>query len=194
MRVSREQASENRERVLDVAAKLFRERGFSGVGVAELMKEAGLTHGGFYGQFESKEDLMAQASARASEGLLEWWRASAARSPDPLSALVASYVSVSHRDEPGGGCIVSALGAEAAREGPKVRRVVADAAKSLLETLAEVVPGKSKAEKRQRAEVTLASMVGAIVLARAVDDETLSKEILRAVKKAASPVPGAEEH
>jgi TetR/AcrR family transcriptional repressor of nem operon len=186
MRVSREQASENRERVLDVAAKLFRERGFNGVGVAELMKEAGLTHGGFYGQFESKEDLMAQASARASAGLLEWWRASAVRSPDPLSALVASYVSVSHRDEPGGGCIVSALGAEAVREGPKVRRVVADAARSLLETLAEVVPGKSKAEKRQRAEVTLASMVGAIVLARAVDDEALSKEILRAVKTAAS--------
>jgi TetR/AcrR family transcriptional repressor of nem operon len=186
MRVSREQASENRERVLDVAAKLFRERGFNGVGVAEVMKEAGLTHGGFYGQFESKEDLMAQASARASADLLEWWRASAGRSPDPLSALVASYVSVSHRDEPGGGCIVSALGAEAAREGPKVRRVVADAAKSLLETLAEAVPGKSKAEKRQRAEVTLASMVGAMVLARAVDDDALSKEILRAVTRAAS--------
>lgn len=193
MRVSREQASENRERVLDVAAKLFRERGFNGVGVAELMKEAGLTHGGFYGQFESKEDLMAQASARASAGVLERWRESAARSSDPLSALVASYVNVSHRDEPGGGCIVSALGAEAAREGPKVRQVVADAAKSLLETLAEVVPGKSKAEKRQRATVTLASMVGAIVLARAVDDETLSKEILRAVKKAASQA-GTEEH
>jgi TetR/AcrR family transcriptional repressor of nem operon len=186
MRVSREQASENRERVLDVAAKLFRERGFNGVGVAELMKEAGLTHGGFYGQFESKEDLMAQASARASAGLLEWWRESAARSPDPLSALVASYVSVSHRDEPGGGCIVSALGGEAVREGPKVRRVVSDAAKALLETLAEAVPGKSKVEKRQRAEVTLASMVGAIVLARAVDDEALSKEILRAVKTAAA--------
>jgi TetR/AcrR family transcriptional regulator, transcriptional repressor for nem operon len=194
MRVSREQASENRERVLDVAAKLFRERGFNGVGVAELMKAAGLTHGGFYGQFESKEELMAQASARASEGVLERWRESAAQSPDPLSALVAFYVSVSHRDEPGGGCIVSALGAEAAREGPKVRHVVANAAKSLLETLAGVVPGKSKAEKRQRAAVTLASMVGAIVLARAVDDEALSKEILRAVRKAASPEPGTYEH
>jgi TetR/AcrR family transcriptional repressor of nem operon len=186
MRVSREQASENRERVLDVAAKLFRERGFNGVGVAELMKEAGLTHGGFYGQFESKEDLMAQASGRASAAVMKRWRESAARSSHPLSALVGSYLSVSHRDEPGGGCIVAALGAEAPRESAKVRRVVADAAKSLLETLGEVVSGKSKAEKRQRAAVTLASMVGAIILARAVDDDVLSKEILRAVKRATS--------
>ncbi|MBT2300687.1 TetR family transcriptional regulator [Variovorax paradoxus] len=187
MRVSREQASENRERVLDTAAKLFRERGFGGVGVAELMKAAGLTHGGFYGQFESKEDLMAQACARASETMLKRWREAAARSPDdPLAALVASYVSASHRDEPGGGCIVPALGAEAVREGPKVRRVVAEGAKSLLETLVGVVPGKSRAEKRQRAAVTLASMVGAVVLARALDDDALSKEILRAVRTAAS--------
>jgi TetR/AcrR family transcriptional regulator, transcriptional repressor for nem operon len=195
MRVSREQASENRERVLDTAAKLFRERGFSGVGVAELMKAAGLTHGGFYGQFESKEDLMAQACARASETTLERWREAAARSPEnPLPALVASYVSASHRDEPGGGCVVSALGAEAAREGPKVRRVVADAAKSLLETLAGATPGKSKAEKRQRAAVTLASMVGAVVLARALDDDALSKEVLRAVRTAASQEPGPGPH
>jgi len=187
MRVSREQAAQNRERVLDAAAKLFRERGFGGVGVAELMKAAGLTHGAFYGQFESKDDLMAQACARAFEGSLERWRKAAARSPDdPLSAVVASYVSTLHRDQPGDGCVVAALGAEAAREGPALRRVITDGTRSLLDALSGLVPGESKAERRQRAAATLASMVGALVLARALDDEALSKDILRAVKVTAS--------
>lgn len=195
MRVTREQASQNRDRVLEAAAALFRERGFGGVGVVELMNAAGLTHGGFYGQFESKEDLKAQACEHASERTLEGWRQAALRRPeDPLGALVAAYVSTSHRDHPGSGCVVAALGAEAAREGQKVRRVVSDAANSLFETLVSVVPGRSRAEKRQRAAVTLASMVGAVVLARAIDDEKLSNEILRAVRNAMSQAaPAADE-
>src|SRR5678815_3029070 len=99
MRVSREQATQNRERVLDTAAKLFRERGFAGLGVADLMKAADLTHGAFYGQFESKEDLMVQACARAFEDSLEQWQAAAARSPDdPLAGVASSYLSRAHRD------------------------------------------------------------------------------------------------
>jgi TetR/AcrR family transcriptional repressor of nem operon len=187
MRVSREQAAENRERVLDAAATLFRERGFSGVGVAEVMHSAGLTHGAFYGQFESKEDLMKQACERAFESSLERWHKAVSRSPDdPLAAVVASYVSASHRDNPGRGCVVAALGAEAAREGPELRRVVTDGTRSLLDVLSSLAPGDSKAEKRQRAAGCLASMVGALVLARVVDDEALSKEVLRAVKSTAS--------
>jgi TetR/AcrR family transcriptional repressor of nem operon len=187
MRVTREQAAQNRERVLDAAAKLFRERGFSGVGVAELMQAAGLTHGAFYGQFESKEDLMAQACARAFEGSLERWRKAAARSPDdPLSAVVASYVTTAHRDEPGDGCVMAALGAEAAREGPAMRRVITEGTKSLLDVLSGLAPGQTKAEKRQRAAAILAGMVGALVLARALDDEAVSKEVLRAVRATAS--------
>ena len=187
MRVTREQADQNRERVLDAAAKLFRERGFSGIGVAELMKSAGLTHGGFYGQFESKEDLMAQACARAFEGSLDRWRDLAARSPEsPLPAVVKSYLSRAHRDQPGDGCVVAALGAEAAREGPALRRAVTDGTKALLEMLSELAPGKSKAARRQQAAATFASMVGAMVLARAVDDDALSKEILQAVRAATS--------
>src|SRR5213076_862901 len=118
-RVSREQAAQNRERVLDTAARLFRERGFNGVGVADLMKAAGLTHGAFYGQFESKEDLMAQACARAYEGVLEDWRTRVeSSSGNPLAEMLASYLSTAHRDRPGEGCVVAALGAEVAREGP----------------------------------------------------------------------------
>ena len=97
--------------------------------------------------------------------------------------MVASYLSSAHRDEPGSGCVVAALGAEAAREGPALRRVITEGTKSLLDTLTGLVPGgKSKAEKRQQAIATFAGMVGALVLARAVDDEALSKEILGAVK------------
>lgn len=185
MKVSREQAALNRERVLDTAAQLFRERGFHGVGVADLMKAAGLTHGAFYGQFSSKEDLMAQACARAYEDLAGHWRAAAERSPDkPLAAMVASYLSAAHRDAPGEGCVTAALGAEAAREGAGVRHAITEGTRAQLEALTALSPGASKAERRQRAVVTLAAMVGAMVLARASDDDALSREMLRAVKAA----------
>lgn len=183
MRVTREQAAENRERVLDAAARLFRERGFGGVGVAELMNEAGLTHGGFYGQFESKDELKAQVCERAAAQTVARWREAAEKHPDDaLASLVGMYVSASHRDNPGRGCLVAALAGDAIREGPEVRKAVSKAARTMFDTLADVVPGKSRAQKRQRAAVTLASMVGAIVLSRAIEEESLSDEILRAVK------------
>jgi TetR/AcrR family transcriptional regulator, transcriptional repressor for nem operon len=187
MRVTREQAAQNRERVLDTASKLFRERGFGGIGVADLMKSAGLTHGGFYGQFESKEDLMAQASARALEASLNRWRRLAERaSADPLSAVTSAYLSSAHRDRPGDGCLLAALGAEASREGPAVRRAVTEGTRAYVEMLAGLVPGRSKDVRRERALATFADMVGAIVLARAVDDAALSREILQAVAKSIS--------
>jgi len=187
MRVTREQAAQNRERVLDTAARLFRERGFAGIGVSDLMKSAGLTHGGFYGQFESKEDLMAQASARALEASLNRWHRLAGRaSANPLSAVTSAYLSSAHRDRPGDGCLLAALGAEASREGPAVRRAVTEGTRSYVEMLAGLVPGRSKDTRRERALATFASMVGAIVLARAVDDAALSREILQAVAKSTS--------
>src|SRR5437870_9078504 len=110
MKVSREQAAQNRERILHAAAQLFRERGFEGVGVADLMKEAGLTHGGFYGHFSSKEDLMAQACARASARSRSLWSKLAERSPqDPLSEIAGVYLTSRHRDNPGEGCLMAAL-------------------------------------------------------------------------------------
>lgn len=194
MRVSREQAAENRDRVLETAARLFRERGFDGVGVAELMNEAGLTHGGFYGQFGSKDDLKAQAAEYAAAQTLEKWRRTAEKDPDEtLAALVAAYLSPSHRDNPGTGCVVAALAADAAREAPQVRSVVSETAQALFETLLAVAPGATRAQKRQRAAVTLASLVGAMVLARAVDDPAFSNEILRAVKAAMSSPAGDAE-
>ncbi len=189
MKVSREQAVENRERVLGVAAQLFRERGFDGVGLADIMKAAGLTHGGFYGQFSSKDDLLAQASTRAFEGGTAWWQQMAAETPDqPLQAISAAYLSTAHRDQPGQGCWVAALGSEVARQSAPVRRAVTEGIQAMAEMLAQWMPGRSKAAQREKALATYAAMVGALVLARAVDDAALSDEILQAVAKTTSKI------
>lgn len=181
MKVSREQAASNRDRIVETAAQLFRERGFAGIGVADLMKEAGLTHGGFYGHFSSKEELMAEASARALTQALESWSRLAERAPeDPLSAVAKAYLTSGHRDDPGAGCLLAALGPEVARQGPAVRRAVTDYVRSACDLLAKLVPGKSKAARRQKVIATYATLVGTMVMARAVDDRALSKEIMDA--------------
>ena len=173
MKVTREQAAENRERILDAASKLFRERGLDGIGVADLMKSAGLTHGGFYGHFSSKEDLMAQACARALEKSVERWRTRS------LPEILQSYLSTRHRDNPGAGCALASLGGDVPHQGAPVRRAITQGVRALMEILTPLMPGKSK---RQKALALYAGMVGALVLARAVDDPALSEEILEAVK------------
>lgn len=181
MKVTREQAAQNRERIVETAAQLFRERGFDGIGVADLMKEAGLTHGGFYGHFSSKEDLIAEAAARALTGSLTLWSKLADRtSGDPLSAVAGAYLSRKHRDDPGAGCLLAALGPDVSRQGPSVRRAVTGYVRSAIDLLTQLVPGRSRAARRQKAIGTYATLVGAMVLARAVDDRVLSQEILDA--------------
>jgi TetR/AcrR family transcriptional repressor of nem operon len=176
MKVSREQVAEHRERILDSAAKLFREHGLDGIGVADLMKSAGLTHGGFYGHFASKEELMALACARALEHSVEKWRARS------LSELVRSYLSTRHRDNPGAGCALATLAGDVSRQGALVRRAVTGGLRSLVEVLAQKVPGKTAAAKRRKALAMYSTMVGALLLARAVDDPKLSEEILQAAR------------
>jgi TetR/AcrR family transcriptional repressor of nem operon len=181
MKVTREQAAQNRERIVEAAAQRFRERGFEGIGVADLMKEAGLTHGGFYGHFRSKEDLIAEASARALTSSLALWSKLAQRAPsDPLSAIAGVYLTSRHRDNPGTGCLLAALGPDVSRQGPAVRHAVSDYVRSACDLLAKLVPGRSKAARRQKAISTYATLVGAMVMARAVDDPALSQEILDA--------------
>ena len=175
MKVSREQAAENRERILDAASKLFRERGLDGIGVAELMKGAGLTHGGFYGHFSSKEDLMSQACTRALDASVQKWRSRG------LREIVHNYLSPRHVENPGAGCAIAMLGGDVSRQGTPVRRAFTSGLRSLVEVLARLVPGASAAARRRKAIAVYSSMVGALVLARAVDDPKLSREILRAV-------------
>ena len=183
MKVTREQAAQNRQRIVETAAQLFREKGFDGVSVAELMEHAGLTHGGFYGQFSSKEDLMAQACAKAIQDLEQRWRGLLERKPkEPLAAIATQYVSTGHRDNPGDGCVLTSLSADAYRQGPQVRSAITDALKGFVSILAGVVSGRTAKARRQQALASCAAMVGAVVLARAVTDEALSEEILEAVR------------
>lgn len=184
MRVSMERAAENRDRIIEVAGRLFRERGLDGIGVANLMKAAGLTHGGFYGHFESKEELEVQACGRVLARSAETWPAMAAKNPDaPLKGLLDRYLTARHRDGPGEGCIYAALASDVARQdSPALRRTFTAGLRPLIDTLVRIVPGRSKAARRQKALGYLSTMVGALILARAVDDTELSDEILAAAR------------
>ena len=151
MKVTREKAAQNHDHILDTAAKLFRERGFDGIGVSDLMKSAGLTHGGFYGHFSSKEDLIAQACARTQAGSEARWRELSEHSDEPFKAYVKSYLSAAHRDDPGGGCPISSLGPEIARQGRPVREVVTETLRSYLQSLTRLIPGRSEKKRRRKA-------------------------------------------
>lgn len=189
MKVSREQVALNRERIVETAARLFRQNGYDGIGVADLMKGAGLTHGGFYGHFASKEDLLAEATAHALRQSAQRWQDNAARDPAAALAVLAShYLSTGHRDHPENGCAIAALGPDAARLGPAVRGAmtagVAQQVAVVEQCLAHCLPPESAdaGATRQQALASYAAMVGAMVLARAVDDEALSQEILASVR------------
>ena len=182
MRVSRAQAQENRERILQAAARLFRERGFDSVSVADVTKAAGLTHGGFYGHFKSKDDMIAQAAYAAAAPVLEGWREEAeADGPPALQAIAGRYLSLEHRDDPAEGCLMAALGPEIARLDPAARAPVTEATRGIVAVLQDIAPGDTAAERRRRAITLYAGWIGAMVLARASDDEAFSREVLEAV-------------
>jgi TetR/AcrR family transcriptional repressor of nem operon len=183
MKVSREQVALNRERIVETAARLFREKGYDGIGVADLMKNAGLTHGGFYGHFASKEDLLAEAAAHALDKSVARWQGYLAEGRDTaLQKIRDGYLTRQHCEHPEKGCSVTALGADIARLGPKARHAMTEGASAQVSVLEQLMPGEDAAARRRQALAGYAAMVGAIVLARAVDDEALSLEILQAVK------------
>ena len=176
MRVSRIQAAENRQTVINVASRLFRERGFDGIGLKDLMEGAGLTQGAFYKQFESKEDLAAQASRRALESASERWSAAIAENPDdPLGAVIAFYLSAGHREEKLDGCPVVALGSDAARQGAGVKAAFEEGIKAYLEVLGPLLPETDGEDSNRKAMVVLSTMVGAMTLSRAVNDPDLAQ-------------------
>jgi TetR/AcrR family transcriptional repressor of nem operon len=179
MRVSREKAAENHERIMQIASGMFREAGFDGVGVDAIMNRAGLTHGGFYGHFKSKDDLAAEALTRALTQNQEWQRRFA-----NLENLVSDYLSERHRDDRANGCAVVALGADIARQGQGVRRGLTAYVRAELDRYARFFRDRTAASRRRRAIATLSGLIGALTLARAVDDPTLSIEILAAARDA----------
>jgi TetR/AcrR family transcriptional regulator, transcriptional repressor for nem operon len=183
MRVSREKAAEHRERIIDAAGALFRENGFGGISVADIMKAADLTHGGFYGHFDSKDDLVAEACRRVMALAIANWERTAERAPDDaFAALLTRYLSSRHRDDPGRGCVFAALGADAARSGPVVHDAFADGLEPMIALLAGSAPGASKPARRRKAVAAMAGLVGALLLSRAIGKGKLSDEILDATR------------
>jgi TetR/AcrR family transcriptional repressor of nem operon len=189
MRVSRAQAEENRRTVISVASRLFRERGFDGIGLNDLMKGAGLTHGGFYKQFKSKDDLVIQACESAMDSnAVGWADVLTSAGEKPLEALVHFYLSDRHRQAKDQGCTLAALGSEAARRSPELRVAFERGIRAHLDLLHGLIPGEATGEvggesrpsPSDKSLVTLATMVGALILSRAVNDEQLSQRFLDA--------------
>lgn len=186
MRVSRQQAAENRKRVIETASRLFREHGFDGIGLKDLMAGAGLTQGGFYKQFESKDELVAVATRRALESVAERWSQAAAAQPnDRLRAVCEFYLSQAHSAERADGCPVVALGSDAARQGPEVKAVFEAGMLGYL----DMVTGWLGEGRDDEAVVVLSTMVGALLLSRIVNDETLARRFLQV---AAASVTGKD--
>lgn len=188
MRVSREKAAENRARVVAAASRLFREHGIDAVGVDAVMEAAGLTHGGFYKSFASKDALVAEACAHAFPGA-RITRALESGDDDKLAALVRGFLSAEHRDSRGEGCGFAALAADAARREPATRAVFTRAVRGAAARIASVLPGRSAEARRRRALAVLGGLVGCLILSRAVDDEDLSLEILDAGRATFSRLP-----
>ena len=185
MRVSRAQAAENRQNVINEASRLFREHGFDGIGLKDLMQGAGLTQGAFYKQFASKSDLAAQAARQAiTSGKRRWLAAAEANPKDPLGAVVAFYLSMEHRADRMDGCPIVALGADAARQNADVKASFEAGIREYLEMLGPWVCEAEGDEPSGKAMAIASTMIGAMVIARCMNDEQLSKQFLDAAAKA----------
>jgi TetR/AcrR family transcriptional repressor of nem operon len=187
MRYSKDHKAETHERIVKKASVRLRERGAAGLGVAELMKEAGLTHGGFYAHFASRDALISEAFVHAMEQAAKHWRKRADQAPEGegLAAVVNGYLTAAHRDDIGNGCALPALGAEVSRASPKVRKAVAAKLEKMIEVIAGEISGLGEKDARREAIGALATMMGALLLARMAGTGDLSDEILEAGRCAA---------
>lgn len=178
MKVTRAEAEANRERVIETAGRLFREQGIDGIGLNDLMQAAGLTRGGFYRQFDSKLDLTVQAMNRAKDvNQTRWGKLRYLPPEQAREQLIRQYLSDYHVSNPGDGCVLAALGGDAVRQPPEVRRVYTENLLQLLDLIGEFSHGEAEGERRQQAMATLSLLVGTLVLSRAVDDDSLSREL-----------------
>jgi TetR/AcrR family transcriptional repressor of nem operon len=183
MRHSKAEKAKTHERIVAIASKRFREEGLAGIGIADLMKDAGLTVGGFYKHFNSRDALVAEAVGSA----LELWKrqvdaAASGGLPVTYESLVDEYLSEAHRNHPGTGCAVSALAGDLARADRRTRALVSRKVRDNIELLASLIRNTNKTgsgSARAQAVLTYCALVGAIGMARAVSDEELSREILK---------------
>ncbi len=185
MRRSREEAAKTRQEIIKAASTLLRERGLHGISVAELMSEIGLTHGGFYTHFDSKEALASEAiEAAFGESVRGWHKVlESARTKSGFASLVDLYLGEKHLRDPGTGCAVPALGSEIARAGPVVRENVAKGINEMIEIFSKQIEDTSPERKKERAIATVACLVGAIVMARCVNDRTTAQSYLEGTRR-----------
>ncbi len=188
MRVSKAKVAEHHGSILESASRLFRARGIDAVGVAEIMQASGLTHGAFYGHFRSKAELAGAACRAAFTQTIDKWR----QAPS-LGIIFDRYLSRAHRDTPGEGCALSALGAEIARHDTDIRKDFAEGLKGCLAQVEARLEEADPAERRAKAIAVVSAMVGAVSLARAVKeaDTALSDDILASVRTALRETTGA---
>jgi TetR/AcrR family transcriptional regulator, transcriptional repressor for nem operon len=185
MRKSKREAALTRQRIIKTAAAAFRKNGIAGTGLSDLMAAAGLTHGGFYRHFDSKDQIVAEACAAAAESAIEQMAAPASKNSPRrgLKPIVENYLSPAHRDEPADGCPLAALGSEIARADQGIRAAATHSFLKLVEAIASQF-GKTRPEvARRRALVGAATMIGAVTISRIVTDPELSAGILREVRK-----------
>jgi len=185
MRKSRAETQRTRERIIAGASATFRERGLANVSVAELMGNAGLTHGGFYAHFESRDELVAEAIRFALLQSAQRIYLSALKSGDKpgYSKLIQRYLTFEHRDHPQSGCALASLGSEVARDGGDSRAVFSEGFKQLIDLLAQLSPEPTRKARRVHVLSVISALSGALVLARAVSDTDVSEEILGSVRK-----------
>ncbi|WAS95224.1 TetR/AcrR family transcriptional regulator [Nannocystis punicea] len=173
-----------RGRIVAAASRALRGLGLTGVGIPALMKRAGLTHGGFYRHFESRDELVAEALRAAADETLPRIFGKAVGAADPLAAVLDTYLSAPHRADAEHGCALAALGAEAPRQTPEVRRAFAEIARRFLSEMDTVVRrGAPQGELHDDALAITAAMIGGIVLARLVRDESLADRVLAATRR-----------
>jgi TetR/AcrR family transcriptional regulator, transcriptional repressor for nem operon len=186
MRYSKEHKFQTHARIVKRASVKLREKGAHGIGVADLMKDAGLTHGGFYAHFDSREALVIEALTHAMDRSTERWRKLSDETPveKRLSRIVNIYLAPTHRDDPGHGCAVPALAAEIARESAKTRRVFAGRMAQMIDMLAEQFHDVPPKAARKQATAALATMMGSLVMARITGNSELSDEILKSGREA----------
>lgn len=180
MRNSQTVKDENRRRILYAAAPLLRERGVQGVSVADVMQEAGMTHGGFYRHFADKDQLVAEALASGAERQAHERQEAGL---NELAAYAAVYLSPAHRERRAEGCTFAALGSEVVRSSDGTRHAMTEAMRNLVDALSETAAGRNAQERRRAALASWAAMVGALTLSRLSDDPELADEILDATLK-----------
>ncbi|SFW69884.1 TetR/AcrR family transcriptional regulator [Luteibacter sp. UNCMF366Tsu5.1] len=187
MRYEKGHKEQTRQKIVEAASQRFRADGIDAVGVVSLMGEVGLTQGGFYNHFGSKEDLVRESVLTAASAARERLAARVAASrSEGHRALINAYLSPEHRDHPEAGCVAAALAAEVARRPAETRQVFTDGYESMVELIASTLPVDVRGKRRRSLAMTLfASLVGSLSLSRAVADRTLSDEILTLGKQAA---------